>query len=440
MNEPRGRRPLRTTLAGWLRALFRRSPPESDPEQPADTDRPDAAAAAFIQEGAGQAQTGEAIQLDSSAGGQDGPPEHWLAVARSKGPPQHWLDLIRARLGNDISKVRWIRGRALPPQTAAAALPTPQSLPALAKPAAPATGRPVEDLVRDEEKGAPFSPDHAPVYPAAEALPAPLAERRPPAAMRMYPAQAVEQPQPVQPRPAPLAQSQPVLNSMRQRESAAQPATPAGSRRISLTEARASQPAEASKPPHLPPAQPRPVEAQLPAPAAPERPPQTADKTARALREPQAPQELRAAPEPVMRKPGKPVSETWPAWQGATFNVPLVFPEPPAAAQKRTGGEPLPTAEPSWPPPPAGRPVTPPQVQPAASPAWPDRARPAVAAQRNERDLPANPAPAERWPALEQAADEDLAGDEWENYQRDWLRLERLRREQQGQLWSEWPF
>ncbi len=426
MNEPRGRRPLRTTLTIWLRAIFRRVRPAPDPEQTANADR----------QGAGAVESGQdgASLPENSPGGRSGPPDHWLALAESKGPPQHWLDLIRARLGEDISKVRWLRGRALPPppETQDAAPREVQPLAANEVRHTPPFREPDGVFPADDENREPFPPEIEPVSQAdVETHPAPSAEHRPPAAMRMYPARA-EPPQPAaQPRPAPPAQSQPLDAGKNRREKVPLPASQARPRAISLTDGRNSQPAEAPKPAALPlaPAQTseRPVNAQSPVLPAPTSASKTEDKS------PQA------KPEPAAREQGTPQVEAWPAWQGLTFAVPLVLPEPSAAPQKRYGSELPPPTRPNWPPPPVD--LAPQQpAQPGAPIAWPVAGEPAQAAPRALRDLPANPAPAERWPALEPAADDALAGDDWENYQRNWQRLERLRREQQGQLWSEWPF
>jgi len=424
MNEPRGRRPLRTTLAVWLRAIFRRTRPEPDPEQSADADRQGAGAVEPGQDGTSLPET--------SAGGRSGPPEHWLALAESKGPPQHWLDLIRARLGEDISRVRWIRGRALlsPSGTKDAAPRAGQSPSAKEMRPAPSFNESDGVFPANDEKREPFSPETGPASQAdIEIHPASSVERRPLAAMRMYPTRAEQPPQPAaQTRPAPLAQSRPLVEDKSQRERVPLPAPQARPRPISLTDGRAPQPAEAPKPPALPlaKASDRPVSAQAPVPPA-------STSVSKAEDRP-----VQAKPEPAPREQ-RPQDEAWPAWQGPTFAAPWIVPEPSAAPQKRSGPKLLPSTRPNWPPPPV---ELPPQklAQPGAPTAWPVRGESPHAAYRAERELPANPAPAERWPALEPAADEDLAGDDWENYQRDWQRLERLRREQQGQLWSEWPF
>ena len=422
MNEARGRRPLRTTLAVWLRAIFRRTRPEPDPEQTADAG----------QQGAGAVESGQdgTSLPETSPGGRSGPPEHWLALAESKGPPQHWLDLIRARLGEDISKVRWMRGRALssPSGTKDAAPQTGQPLPAKEERPAPHFRESDGVFPVDDEKNESFPPENEPASQAdVEIRPTPSAERRPPAAMRMYPARVGEPPLPAaQPRPAAPAQSQPLVEGKSRRERVPLPAPQAGPRPISVADAQTPRPAEEPKPPALPLARTSDHAANaqstvLPAPMSASK---AEDRPAQAV------------PEPAPREHGTPQDEAWPAWQGPTFPAPMVVPVPSAAPQKRSVSELPPPTRPNWPPPPVELPAQ----RPGTPTAWPVQGEPARAALRAVRDLVANPAPAERWPALEPAADDDLAGDDWENSQRDWQRLERLRREQQGQLWSEWPF
>ena len=150
-------------------------------------------------------------------------------------------------------------------------------------------------------------------------------------------------------------------------------------------------------------------------------------------------------PEPAPTAPGAqraPRADHWPMWQEPAFTTPFPAPEPPAAARQES----------LRPEPPAplrterARPLPPQQAWPAVNPPlsapdpWPDLPEPIRVRRRDRRELPTGPTPADRWPALDRPEDDDLAADEWESYQRDWQRLVRLRREQQGQLWTEWPF
>ncbi len=439
MNRNSSSRSLRTVLSGWLRALIRRNPFGSGAERPPDEDRQDAGGRDAVrmtpaQEGAVQPEAGETFQSEMGEGG--GPPEHWLALTRSKGPPQHWLDLIRSRLGDDFSRIPWIRVRALqPPQPQPAAAPrTLPSTPAGENQAEAPLAESAETLTASEEPGEPLSQENEPVLPQGEeSRPAPLADRRPPTALRLYPAPAADQKeQAVQPRPVPQAASQPPAQAPRRLESTPQPAPQAAPRPASTADARPpDRPPEPPKP-HAVPLMPVPqARTQTPVPPAPVKAPEV--------------RPAQTEPEPAPTAPGAqraPRADHWPMWQEPVFTTPFPAPEPPAAARQES----------LRPEPPAplrterARPLPPQQAWPAVNPPlsapdpWPDLPEPIRVRRRDRRELPTGPTPADRWPALDRPEDDDLAADEWESYQRDWQRLVRLRREQQGQLWTEWPF
>jgi hypothetical protein len=428
MNHTRGRRSLRTALADWLRALLRRTPTRPDPDAaPQKTGSIDAVST-DAQESAGFAETAGTFQAETSPGKRNGPPEHWLALARSKGPPQHWLDLIRARLGDDLSKVPWIRARAIPreaPRAEPHSAPFPPNNEE--RPALPVNEPPEAFSAHENQEGEPSWEEEPAPRPVVKARPA--FERRPPAAMRIYPAPAAEPKLPAaEPRPAPLPQVQ----TYGRPETVLPPAPQANPVPVSRPEAQTGRPPEGLESPFMPIAPPGPGRSQSPAPWASPKP---------VARE-RAAQETQAEQEPAMQEQAVPQATHWPPWEASTFTIPLPPVEPyTAAPEPRFEAEPRATGRSNWP-----HPLPSPQTyetteEPSAGPStWPASFEPAPAERRADRDLPARLAPIDRWPALERIEDDDLAGDEWESYQRNWQRLERLRREQQGQIWSEWPF
>ena len=420
-NSPRT---LRTVLTGWLRALIRRIPPGSGAERTSQEDQQKARAVAPQPDAAG------ALPHEAGADARaDGPPEHWLALTRSKGPPQHWLELIRARLGEDPSKVPWIRVRVPSAQPQPQVTHAVQSHPLREEqPTPPITG-PSEKHPSSEAAGEDRSqPNELPQPAVAPSQPVPPAERRQPTALRLYPVRTADQTaETIQVEPAPPAEGQPSTEPVLRPESPPQPAPETNLQRAPGADAPSARTPEPDKPRAVPLMPATPAGTQTPAVPAPKTAPEV---------DPVQPE-----PEPAPQAVPAPQADHWPTWPELPSMTPIPAPEPSAAAW-----------ESPWKEPPAPRrtqranPLTPQQAapivrqpRPAPNP-WPDLPQPASTRRRDQFDLPVGPMPTGRWPVLERPEDDDLTADLWESYQREWQRLERLHSEQQGQLWTEWPF